>query len=224
MDIFDSRQQRELQRLRQSQASSIVGIDPNLKGFTQRFDPDVSRMSLLKAQRERLPTKAELEKSAGVKTIKKLKKRKKKNLRGEVARNLREQRRFEKGERRDKPEQEPRIVGDPIPAVPGAAAPAAADPNAQLRLAIEGRRIASQDAQQRRLVDALMDRDDRERGERQAILDRQADERQALVGRSEVERQAILDREFAERREASGERDRILQGSERERDRIKRCF
>ena len=223
MDIFDSRQQRELQRLRQSQASSIVGIDPNLKGFTQRFDPDVSRMSLLKAQRERLPTKAELEKSAGVKTIKKLKKRKKKNLRGEVARNLREQRRFEKGERRDKPEQEPRIVGDPIPAVPGAAAPAA-DPNAQLRLAIEGRRIASQDAQQRRLVDALMDRDDRERGERQLILDRQADERQALVGRSEVERRSILDREFAERREASGERDRILQGSERERVELRGAF
>lgn len=224
MDIFDSRQQRELQRLRQSQASSIVGIDPNLKGFTQRFDPDVSRMSLLKAQRERLPTKAELEKSAGIKTIKKLKKRKKKNLRGEVARNLREQRRFEKGERRDKPEQEPRIVGDPIPAVPGAAAPAAADPNAQLRLAIEGRRIASQDAQQRRLVDALMDRDDRERGERQLILDRQADERQALVGRSEVERRSILDREFAERREASGERDRILQGSERERVELRGAF
>ena len=225
MDIFDSRQQRELQRLRQSQASSIVGIDPNLKGFTQRFDPDVSRMSLLQAQRERLPTKAELEKSAGVKTIKKLKKRKKKNLRGEVARNLREQRRFEKGERRDKPEQEPRIVGDPIPAVPGAAAPAAAaDPNAQLRLAIEGRRIASQDAQQRRLVDALMDRDDRERGERQLILDRQADERQALVGRSEVERRSILDREFAERREASGERDRILERSERERVELRGAF
>ena len=224
MDIFDSRQQRELQRLRQSQASSIVGIDPNLKGFTQRFDPDVSRMSLLKAQRERLPTKAELEKSAGVKTIKKLKKRKKKNLRGEVARNLREQRRFEKGERRDKPEQEPRIVGDPIPAVPGAAAAPVADPNAQLRLAIEGRRIASQDAQQRRLVDALMDRDDRERGERQLILDRQADERQALVGRSEVERRSILDREFAERREASGERDRILQGSERERVELRGAF
>ena len=225
MDIFDSRQQRELQRLRQSQASNIVAIDPNLKGFTQRFDPDVSRMSLLQAQRARLPTKAELEKAAGIKTIKKLKKRKKKNLRGEVARNLREQRRFEKGERRDKPEQEPRIVGDPIPAVPGAAAPAAAaDPNAQLRLAIEGRRIAAQDAQQRRLVDALMDRDDRERGERQAILDRQADERQALVGRSEVERQAILDREFAERREASGERDRILERSERERVELRGAF
>ena len=74
MDIFDSRQQRELQRLRQSQASNIVAIDPNLKGFTQRFDPDVSRMSLLQAQRARLPTKAELEKAAGIKTIKKLKK------------------------------------------------------------------------------------------------------------------------------------------------------
>ena len=33
--------------------------------------------------------------------------------RGEVARAVREQKRFEKGERRDKPEEEPRIVGEP---------------------------------------------------------------------------------------------------------------
>ena len=220
MDVFDLRAQRELQRLRQSQASNIITVDPNLRGFTRRFDPDVSRATLLQLQRSRVPTKAELEKSVGVKTAKKLKKRKKKNLRGEVARNLTQQRRFERGERRDKPEQEPRIVGDPAPAAPGApAAPAApaADPNAQLRLAIEGRRIASQDAQQRRLVDAIMDRDDRERGERQAILDRQADERQAIIGRSEVERQALLDRQGALAGEERQERLAILdrEGQER---------
>ena len=225
MDVFDLRAQRELQRLRQSQASNIVRVDPSLRGFTRRFDPDVSRASLLQAQRERVPTKAELEKSVGVKTVKKLKKRKKKNLRGEVARNLTQQRRFERGERRDKPEQEPRIVGDPVPAAPGApAAPApagpAADPNAQLRLAIEGRRIASQDAQQRRLVDAIMDRDDRERGERQAILDRQADERQAIIGRSEVERQALLDRQGALAGEERQERLAILDREGQERLRI----
>ena len=219
-NIFSNRKERELQNLRQRQASNIITVDPNLRGFTRRFDPDVSRASLLQLQRSRVPTKAELEKSVGVKTVKKLKKRKKKNLRGEAARNLTQQRRFERGERRDKPEQEPRIVGDPAPAAPGApAAPAApaADPNAQLRLAIEGRRIASQEAQQRRLVDAIMDRDDRERGERQAILDRQADERQAIIGRSEVERQALLDRQGALAGEERQERLAILdrEGQER---------
>jgi hypothetical protein len=223
-NIFSNRKERELQNLRQRQATNIVQVDPNLRGFTQRFDPDVSRASLLQAQRARVPTKAELEKSVGVKTAKKLKKRRGKNLRGEVARNLREQRRFERGERRDKPEQEPRIVGDPVPPVPGApAAPAApaADPNAQLRLAIEGRRIASQDAQQRRLVDAIMDRDDRERGERQAILDRGADERQAIIGRSELERRELLDRQGAlageERQERLGILDRQARLTEEER-------
>ena len=229
-NIFSDKKERELQILRQRQASNVIRIDPNLRGFTQRFDPDVSRATLLQAQRARVPTKEQLEKLTGVKTAKKLKKRRGKNLRGEVARNLREQRRFEKGERRDKPEQEPRIVGDPVPPVPGAPAPAgpaapAADPNAQLRLAIEGRRIAAQDAQQRRLVDAIMARDDAERGERLAILDRQADERQAIIGRSEAERQALLDRQAAitreERADAAAERGRIVGGAELERDALR---
>ena len=229
-NIFSDKKERELQNLRQRQASNVIRVDPTLRSITQRFNPDVSRASLLQAQRARVEklTKAELEKLTGVKTAKKLKKRRGKNLRGEVARNLREQRRFEKGERRDKPEQEPRIVGDPVPPVPGAPAapaPPAADPNAQLRLAIEGRRIAAQDAQQRRLVDAIMDRDDRERGERIAILDRQADERQAIIGRSEAERQAILDRQAAitreERADAAAERGRIVGGAELERDALR---
>ena len=222
-NIFSDKKERELQILRQRQASNVIRIDPNLRGFTQRFDPDVSRATLLQAQRARVPTKEQLEKSVGVKTAKKLKKRRGKNLRGEVARNLREQRRFERGERRDKPEQEPRIVGDPVPPAPGApAAPAApaADPNAQLRLAIEGRRIAAQDAQQRRLVDAVMARDVAERGERLAILDRQADERQAIIGRSEVERQAILDRQAELAGEERQERLAILDREGQERLRI----
>ena len=202
-NIFADRKERELQNLRQRGASNVVRINPDLRLFTQRFNPDVSRASLLQAQRARaVLDKSELEKIEGVKTAKKLKKRRGKNLRGEVARNLREQRRFERGERRDRPEQEPRIVGDPVPPVPGAPAPAAAaapDPNAQLRFALDGRRIAAQDAQQRRLVDALMARDDAERGERQAILGRQAEERQVIIGRGEAERQAILDRNRAER-------------------------
>ena len=111
-NIFESKKERELQRLRQRQASNVVREDPNLKGILARFDPEVSRARLLQLQRQRVPTKAQLEKSAGVKTAKKLKKRKGRNLRGEVARNLREQKRFERGEVRDSPEQEPRIVGE----------------------------------------------------------------------------------------------------------------
>ena len=208
-NIFSQKKERELQILRQRSASNVVKVDPNLKGFLDRFNPDVSRATLLRAQRARAPTKEELEKSVGVKTAKKLKKRRGKNLRGEVARNLREQRRFERGERRDRPEQEPRIVGDPVPPlpqVPGAPAQPQADPNAQLRLAIEGRRIAAQDAQQRRLVDLLADRDDRERRERQAILDRGLAERGAILDigirdrdASRAERDALLDRGEAER-------------------------
>ena len=73
-NIFDSKKERELQALRQRQASNRIIIDPNLRGFTQRFDPSYSRARLLRLQRERLPTRAELERDIGVKTVKKLKK------------------------------------------------------------------------------------------------------------------------------------------------------
>lgn len=218
-NIFSQKKERELQILRQRSASNVVKVDPNLKGFLDRFNPDVSRATLLRAQRARAPTKEELEKSVGVKTAKKLKKRRGKNLRGEVARNLREQRRFERGERRDRPEQEPRIVGDPVPPAPGAPAQPQADPNAQLRLAIEGRRIATQDAQQRRLVELLAERDDREREERQAILDRGLAERGAILDigirdrdASRAERAQLLDRGEAERLQLRGAFREILEG------------
>ena len=221
-NIFSQKKERELQILRQRSASNVVKVDPNLKGFLDRFNPDVSRATLLRDQRARAPTKEELEKSVGVKTAKKLKKRRGKNLRGEVARNLREQRRFERGERRDRPEQEPRIVGDPVPPAPGAPAQPQADPNAQLRLAIEGRRIAAQDAQQRRLVDLLADRDDRERRERQAILDRGLAERGAILDigirdrdASRAERAQLLDRGEAERQELRGAFRELLEGEAR---------
>ena len=213
MDIFSQKKERELQILRQRAASNIVKIDPNLKGFLDRYNPDVSRATLLQAQRARAPTKEELEKSVGVKTAKKLKKRRGKNLRGEVARNLREQRRFEKGERRYKPEEEPRIVGDPIPQAPGVVAQPQADPNAQLRLAIEGRRIATQEAQQRRLVELLAERDERERAERQEILDRSLEERGQL-----------LDINIRERDISRQERDLILNRGEQEREALRGGF
>ena len=71
-NIFTNRKERELQNLRQRQASNIVQVDPTLRSITQRFNPDVSRASLLQAQRARGEklTKAELEKLTGVKTPK----------------------------------------------------------------------------------------------------------------------------------------------------------
>ena len=216
MDIYSQKKERELQILRQWAASNIVTIDPNLKGFLDRYNPDVSRATLLQAQRARAPTKEELEKSVGVKTAKKLKKRRGKNLRGEVARNLREQRRFEKGERRDKPEEEPRIVGDPIPPVSagaGVVVQPQADPNAQLRLAIEGRRIATQEAQQRRLVELLAERDERERAERQEILDRFS-----------AERAELLDINIRERDISRQERESLLNRGEQEREALRGGF
>ena len=231
-NIFDRKNNRELQRLRQRQASSVVAINPNLKGFTSRFNPDIGRDNLLKLQRSKLPTEAELKQSVGVKTAKKLKKRRGKNLRGEVARNLREQRRFEVGERRYKDSEEPRIFGDAAPpqgfAQAAAAAAAAEDPaTAQLRLAIEGRRITAQDAQQRRLVEALGERDDArlaerrdDRGERLAIEDRAYNERDALRAearlnqdraiqeRDDVRREGVLEREAISGR-AVGEQDQL---------------
>jgi hypothetical protein len=95
-NIFESKQEIELQRLRQQLALNVVKVDSNLKGYLDRYDPDVSRATLLRLQRQKIPTKEELEKLAGVKTAKKLKGRRGKNLRGEVARAIREQKRFEK--------------------------------------------------------------------------------------------------------------------------------
>jgi hypothetical protein len=207
-NIFESRKERELQRLRQRQASNIVKIDPSLKGFLQRVDPDVSRATLLQLQRQRVPTKEQLEKTAGVKTAKKLKRRKGKNLRGEVAKILREQRRFEKGERRDKPEQEPRIVGDPTPSVPQAGGGLSYDPEvererirvqalgqlqtsriANRRLELEARQLdinrqqSNTDRAELQRQFNLQDRRkaeqlDLERQQLQSILDRQEDDRE----------------------------------------------
>jgi len=85
--------------------------------------------------------------------------------RGEVARAVREQKRFEKGERRDKPEEEPRIVGEPKNTG------IAYDPDIERRrLDIQER--ANQDANLR----ALMDR-------REAV---RAQERELAVRRGEL--------------------------------------
>ena len=99
---------------------------------------------------------------------KELKKRRKKArrtkaLRGEVGRAVKEQKRFEKGERRDKPEEEPRIVGEPKNTG------IAYDPDIERRrLDIQER--ANQDANLRALAEARRDRiaQDRELADRRA--------------------------------------------------------
>ena len=97
------------QALLQMRATGIFMMDPRYL----RFQPEnIDRIRLLQAQREagKKPITEKL-----LKQVKKTRKkgRKTKVLRGETARNIREQRRFERGERRDRPEDEPRIVGEP---------------------------------------------------------------------------------------------------------------
>jgi hypothetical protein len=205
-NIFESRQERELQRLRQQLASNVVKVDPSLKGYLDRFNPDVSRATLLRLQRQKIPTKEELEKLAGVKTAKKLKGRRGKNLRGEVARAIREQKRFEKGERRYRPEEEPRIVGEPAPQ-PATAGGFSYDPEVEkerIRVQALGQlqtaRIANRrlDIEARQLdINKLLA--DRERGERQRqfnIEDIRSRERLDIEGR---QLQSLLDRQADDR-------------------------
>ena len=207
-NIFESKQEIELQRLRQQLASNVVKVDSNLKGYLDRYDPDVSRATLLRLQRQKIPTKEELEKLEGVKTAKKLKGRRGKNLRGEVARAIREQKRFEKGERRYKPEEEPRIVGEPPPLPQGATAGGFSyDPEVEkekIRVQALGQlqtsRIANRriDIEARQLeINKLLA--DKERGERQRqfnIEDIRSRERLDIEGR---QLQSLLDRQADDR-------------------------
>lgn len=78
-----------------------------------RFEPqDIDRIRLIQAQKlaGQVPVSEKLKKEQ---KKKKRKARRKKNLRSEVARGIREQKRFREGERRDKDDEEPRIVGEP---------------------------------------------------------------------------------------------------------------
>lgn len=108
------------QFLLQSRASNIVRVDPR---FSQ-FQPDqIDTIRLRAAQIEAGkkpgsvakgdPTLRVSEKVIKQQLKKKRKARRGKQLRGEVSRAIREQKRFERGERRDKPEDEPRIIGEP---------------------------------------------------------------------------------------------------------------
>jgi hypothetical protein len=203
-NIFESKKERELQILRQQLASNVVKVDPSLKGYLDRYDPDVSRATLLRLQRQKIPTKEELEKLPGVKTAKKLKGRRGKNLRGEVARAIREQKRFEKGERRYKPEEEPRIVGEPAPQPAGGFSYDPEVEKEKIRVQALGQlqtaRIANRrlDIEARQLeINKLLA--DRERGERQRqfnIEDIRSRERLDIEGR---QLQSLLDRQADDR-------------------------
>tara|TARA_R110002126_G_scaffold66050_3_gene168024 strand:- start:2335 stop:4644 length:2310 start_codon:yes stop_codon:yes gene_type:complete len=202
MDIFDQRKERELQRLRQAQASNRIVIDPNLRGFTQRFNPDVSRETLLRLQRSKVPTKEELEKDIGVQTAKKLKKRRGKNLRGEVARSIREQKRFEVGERRYKDSEEPRIFGEAAP-VQGGGGGVAYDPE------VERERIRVQalgQLQTARLSNRRLDIEARQLDINRQLADRDRGEIQRQFNIQTIEDRDRLDEDTRQR-----ERDRKLQ-------------
>ena len=205
-NIFEERKERELQRLRQQLASAVVKVDPNLKGYLDRYDPDVSRATLLRLQRQKIPTKEELEKLAGVKTAKKLKGRRTKDLRGEVGRAIREQKRFEKGERRYKPEEEPRIVGEPAPQPVGQAG-FQYDPEVEkerIRVQALGQLQTARIANRRleleaRQLEINRQLADRERGERQRqfnIEDARSRERLDIEGR---QLDILLDRQADDR-------------------------
>ena len=159
MSAGSDEKKRLEQDLLQRSASNIFMLDP--RRF--QFQPEnIDRIRLLAAQREagKTPISEALKKQLK-KTRKKA--RRTKALRGEVGRAVREQKRFEKGERREKPEEEPRIVGEPKNTG------IAYDPDIERRrLDIQER--ANQDANLRALAEARRDRiaQDRELADRRA--------------------------------------------------------
>ena len=111
MDVFERKQLREQQRILQRKSQNLLHYYPEFAGYLDRYD-DPSRRALYLSQLQAsgVPLNERLSKKLAKK---KVRRKRTKALRGETARNLREQRRFQRGERRDKPEQEPHIVGEP---------------------------------------------------------------------------------------------------------------
>ena len=93
----------------------IIRVNPDTPSFLDRYeDVKIARGRLLAHQRVKIPPNELLAVKQAVKASRR-RRRKGKNLRGEVKEIKTQQRRFEKGERRDRDEEEPRIVGDPKP-------------------------------------------------------------------------------------------------------------
>ena len=197
-------------------------------------DVEILRQNLLihnKQQQKIIPNETIL------KQLRKKKKKvkKTKNLKGEVARNIKEQKRFEKGERRDKPEQEPRIIGEAVRGAGGVAF----DPDierekiaverekimlGQGRLALEGRQLninrtlanLDRDERIRQFNEALQDRNDRERREvrREEEARRLRQEQEA-----EARQQGILeDRRIREQQLEFDERRAVEAGEQARRE------
>ena len=114
--MSEAEKQRLRQHILQSKASNIVMI-PQIDRFSG-YGQNIDRLRLIESQilAGKVPLSEQLKKDQ---KKKKKKAKKGKQLRGDLARNLREQRRFVRGERRDNDAEEPRIVGDPVPPVPG---------------------------------------------------------------------------------------------------------
>ena len=130
-DPEDSEKRRLRQFILQTRASNIV-LEPTTKTLIDRFSPEnINRLRLIEEQRKAglEPVSEKLKKEQ---KKKKRKARRTKQLRGEVARAIREQTRFERGERRDKPGEEPIIVGEPRLPFPTFYSPIP-DPTPQIR-------------------------------------------------------------------------------------------
>ena len=164
------------QDLLQRRASNVIMVDPRFSRFQEEANP-IDRIRLIQSQQ----LAGQVPVSDSLKTqIKKTKRKakRKKNLRGDLSQNLTAQRRFTRGERREKDTEEPRIVGDPAPVPAGGVDPA-----------IERRRLDLEAARERqRQAERLQDRRDRQQREgddlafrRLELQARQAD-RLALAG------------------------------------------
>tara|TARA_Y100000592_G_scaffold100830_1_gene183140 strand:- start:7531 stop:11157 length:3627 start_codon:yes stop_codon:yes gene_type:complete len=243
---FDSRKEREKQYLAQQRASNVVRITPELSSLlNRREDPQDTRMRLLRIQ--------DFQKTLGPTSllVSKQKKRAKgfkrtKNLRGETARNLREQRRFERGERRERPEEEPRIIGEPVQ---GQEDPAITRERLRLqdlerqdrtqienlRLAIEGRKINAVRDQQQQLFRELAGVRAEQQAQFQAernLFGEAVDNYERRLGQQQAYLEDINAQQRAERGEflarTEAERERILAGDRLERatfgDRIDRLI
>ena len=151
------------QDILQRRASTVV-LDPRFGRFQQAADP-IDSIRLRQAQQlaGQVPLSERLKKQVK-KTRKKT--RKTKALRGDLSQNLTAQRRFTRGERREKDTEEPRIVGEAAPVPAGFAY----DPG------IERRRLDIEEARNRDAnLRALADRRDRERAQERELAVRRGE-------------------------------------------------
>jgi colicin import membrane protein len=186
------------------QSPQIIRQPIDALAFMRRYDNIAeSRQRLLNYQRVKVPP-SELVKLKLKKKATKLKRTT--NLKGEVAKNIIEQKKFEKGQRRDKPEQDIRIVGEPAPPVNIYQQPAPG--GLQFDPAIERQRLALEDRRrqddynlaQRKLVIEATNYDINK-----ALADREYDlqnRRLHIEDRNrQVEIQALFDRQQEEIRQ-----------------------